>query len=351
MIAQSSEITGSASGASLQPVTPAARRPADVRPEPRVLKVEKLAIRRQGVRLVEDVSLSVAAGETLCLVGESGCGKSLTCMATLGLLSDPLVAEGSISLFGHPVIGSPESRLNRMRGRDVAMIFQNPMASLNPIQRVGEQIDEALALHTGMSTRQRQTEIVSLLDRVGISEPERHARCYPSQLSGGMCQRVMIAMAIACRPRLLIADEPTTALDVTIQAQILKLLKDLQAETGMAMVFVTHDLGVVAEVADRVAVMYAGRVVEEGPVDTLFETPQHPYTQALMNCRIDAGRQAGRTLATIPGTVPAPSVRPAGCSFSPRCSREGKICATRPVLTELAAAEHRVACHFPGAEP
>jgi peptide/nickel transport system ATP-binding protein len=161
----------------------------------------------------------------------------------------------------------------------------------------------------------------------------------------------MIAMAIACRPRLLIADEPTTALDVTIQAQILKLLKALQAETGMAMVLVTHDLGVVAEVADRVAVMYAGRVVEEGPVDALFETPQHPYTQALMDCRIDAERQAGRTLATIPGTVPAPSVRPAGCSFSPRCSREGKLCATRPVLNGLAAAEHRVACHIPGSRP
>ncbi|MGF9694048.1 ABC transporter ATP-binding protein [Rhizobium sp. 0TCS1.26] len=317
----------------------------------RVLEVSQLAIRRHGVRLVEEVSLSVAAGETLCLVGESGCGKSLTCMATLGLLSDSLVADGSIELFGHQVIGSPERPLNQMRGRDAAMIFQNPMVSLNPIRRIGEQIDETLALHTGMSARQRQTEIVSLLDRVGISEPERHARSYPSQLSGGMCQRVMIAMAIACRPRLLIADEPTTALDVTIQAQILKLLKELQAETGMAMVLVTHDLGVVAEVADRVAVMYAGRVVEEGPVDALFEAPQHPYTQALMNCRVDAERQAGRILATIPGTVPAPSARPAGCSFSPRCSREGKMCATQPVLNGLAAQEHRVACHFPGAQP
>ncbi len=349
MIGYADEIEGGAAGASLKPDPSAITSGDAARSAARVLEIDRLAIRRNGVRLVEDVSLSVAAGETLCLVGESGCGKSLTCMATLGLLSDTLVPEGRIALFGQEIIGRPERQLNQMRGRDAAMIFQNPMVSLNPIRRVGEQIDETLALHTTMSATERQAEIVSLLGRVGIPEPERHARSYPNQLSGGMCQRVMIAMAIACRPRLLIADEPTTALDVTIQAQILKLLKELQAETGMAIVFVTHDLGVVAEIADRVAVMYAGRVVEEGPVDAIFEVPQHPYTQALMDCRIDADRQAGRVLATIPGTVPAPNSRPAGCSFAPRCSREGQACATLPVLAGLSGEVHRVACHFPGA--
>lgn len=313
-----------------------------------VLHIDELAVGRQDVRLVETVSLSVSAGETLCLVGESGCGKSLTCMAALGLLSDPLIAEGSVRLFGEEVIGRPERQLNRLRGRDAAMIFQNPMVSLNPIQRVGEQIDEVLALHTSFSSSQRQSEIVALLDRVGIPDPQKHARSYPHQLSGGMCQRVMIAMSIACRPRLLIADEPTTALDVTIQAQILKLLKDLQAETGMAIVFVTHDLGVVAEIADRVAVMYSGRIVEEGTADSLFDAPQHPYTQALMNCRIDAAREPGRPLETITGTVPLPNARPSGCPYRPRCPRAADVCAIMPELKAHSPGANRAACHFAG---
>lgn len=348
MISAALQQMGGATGASHSLRSGPHHRANTQHPSGSVLRVDELAVRREDVRLVESVSLAVNAGETLCLVGESGCGKSLTCMAALGLLSDPLVVEGSVQLFGEEVIGQNEHQLNRLRGRDAAMIFQNPMVSLNPIQRVGEQIDEALALHTSLGASQRQSEIVALLDRVGIPDPGAHARSYPHQLSGGMCQRVMIAMAIACRPRLLVADEPTTALDVTIQAQILKLLSDLQAETGMAIVFVTHDLGVVAEIADRVAVMYSGRIVEEGTVDGLFDAPQHPYTQALMNCRIDAAREPGRPLATITGTVPLPNARPTGCPYRPRCPRAADVCLTMPELVAHSAGANRAACHFAG---
>lgn len=320
---------------------------ASTGPQSAAMEIRDLTIGTPNYDLVQSLSLSVAPGETLCLVGESGCGKSLTCMSALMLLTSPLsIRSGSIKLFGEELVGRPEAELKQMRGRDAAMIFQNPMASLNPVQRVGRQIAEAILIHTEKTASQAEAETLALLDHVGIPDPERNAQKYPHQLSGGMCQRVMIAMALACRPRLLIADEPTTALDVTIQAQILRLLKRLQAETGMALIFVTHDLGVVAEIADSVAVMYAGRVVEQGSADDIFERPAHPYTQALMQCRVQGGRPSSGRLATIEGVVPSPKARPPGCAFAPRCSREQNICATTPSLLPISGTRSVAACHF-----
>nr|WP_255720760.1 ABC transporter ATP-binding protein [Acuticoccus kalidii] len=313
-----------------------------------VLAVESLAVRRGGLRLVEEVSFSVRPGETLCLVGESGCGKSLTLMAMLGLLRAPLAAEGSVRLAGRQMIGTPDAALDEIRGRDAAMIFQNPMSALNPLRTVGRQIEEALRLHTDLGGRARRREVVALLDRVGIADPARRAHAYPNQLSGGMCQRVMIAMAIASRPKVLLADEPTTALDVTIQAQILDLLKALQVETGMALVFVTHDLGVVAEIADRVAVMYAGRIVETGPADALFGDPRHPYTRALVECQIGPATPRGAMLDTIEGSVPPPGARPGGCAFATRCSAAMGICTVAPPAVSVGP-DHVASCHFAGA--
>ncbi|MBU1335809.1 MAG: ABC transporter ATP-binding protein [Alphaproteobacteria bacterium] len=311
-----------------------------------ILEISRLSVHAGPNALVEDVSLSVRRGETLCLVGESGCGKSLTCMSMLGLLDDNLNMAGSIRLFGTETIGAPESVLNNLRGSDVAMIFQNPMVSLNPVQRVGAQIAEAIVEHTPLRGAAVDRRVVELLDQVGIPNVARNKNYYPHQLSGGMCQRVMIAMALACKPKLLIADEPTTALDVTIQAQILRLLRDLQVELGLGIVLVTHDLGVVAEIADQVAVMYAGRVVETAPVDELFEDPRHPYTRALMASRIGVGRQPGTPLDAIGGTVPAPSARPVGCNFAPRCAMAQEKCGEDPKL--LGSGQRAVACHSSG---
>jgi peptide/nickel transport system ATP-binding protein len=311
-----------------------------------VLQVTGLNVHAGSNALVEEVSLSVLAGETLCLVGESGCGKSLTCMSMLGLLDDNLAMRGSIKLFGTETVGAPESVLNDLRGRDVAMIFQNPMAALNPVKRVGAQIAEVITEHTPLRGAAVDRRVVELLEQVGIPHVARHKTYYPHQLSGGMCQRVMIAMALACKPRLLIADEPTTALDVTIQAQILRLLRDLQVELGLAIVLVTHDLGVVAEIADHVAVMYAGRVVEAAPVDDLFEDPRHPYTRALMASRIGFGREPGTPLDAVRGTVPAPSMRPVGCNFAPRCSLATEKCRQDPQLVHYG--RRAVACHMSG---
>jgi len=288
--------------------------------------------------------LSVAKGETLCLVGESGCGKSLTCTAIMGIIDAPLAADGSIQIMGREIAGLPERRLKGVRGRDVAIIFQDPMAALNPIQRVGAQVAEILSVHGTTSAAEQSREVLALFERVGLPDPARQARAYPHQLSGGMCQRVMIAMAIACRPKVLIADEPTTALDVTIQAQILRLLRELQDDTGMAIVFVTHDLGVVAEIADRVAVMYSGRIVEEADVDEIFDAPRHPYTRALMACRVGTG-EPGTALPAISGSVPAPSARPNGCAFAPRCDHAGPLCLVQPALTERGTSGVWVACH------
>lgn len=313
-----------------------------------ILEVSRLSVHAGPNALVEDVSLSLRPGETLCLVGESGCGKSLTCMSMLGLLEDNLSMAGSIRLFGTETIGAPERVLNALRGRDVAMIFQNPMVSLNPVQRVGAQIAEAIIEHTDLRGATVDRRVTELLEQVGIPNVARNKTYYPHQLSGGMCQRVMIAMALACKPKLLIADEPTTALDVTIQAQILRLLRDLQTELGLGIVLVTHDLGVVAEIADHVAVMYAGRVVEAAPVDDLFEDPRHPYTRALMASRIGFGRWPGTPLDAISGTVPSPSARPTGCNFAPRCAMATDACAIDPQLVRHG--RRAVACHYSGLE-
>ena len=275
-----------------------------------VLDIDALTVMAGDVALVQDVSFSVRGGETLCVVGESGCGKSLTCLAAMGLLEPPLAAMGSVRMFGQSVLGLDEAALNRIRGRDVAMIFQNSGASLNPVHRIRDQVAEALTIHQGQAAGAARRRAVELLAEVGIPDPARRARAYPHEISGGMGQRVMIAMAMACRPKLLFADEPTTALDVTIQAQILRLMRGLVQQSGMALVFVTHDLGVVAEIADQVAVMYAGRIVETAPVERLFRHPQHPYTRALMACRIGANRGAkpaagDRGQRAHAGTAPA----------------------------------------------
>ena len=311
-----------------------------------VLDVSSLTVRAGAVALVQDVSLTVRAGETLCLVGESGCGKSLTCLAAMGLLEPPLVATGAVRMFGQPLLSLGEAALGRIRGRDAAMIFQNPAASLNPVHRVGDQVAEALAVHGKIPAGTARRRAIEMLAEVGIPDPAGRARAYPHEISGGMAQRVMIAMAMACRPRLLFADEPTTALDVTVQAQILRLMRDLVRQSGTALVFVTHDLGVVAEIADHVAVMYAGRVVETAPVEMLFRRPQHPYTRALMACRVRTNR--GRSvLPAIEGTVPLPGLHPPGCAFSPRCSQAEPVCATLPPLRPTGPGA-AAACHFAG---
>ena len=274
------------------------------------------------VRAVDGVSFEVHGGETLGIVGESGCGKTVTSLSLLGLLPRPparIVDGSSIRLHGEELVGAAESRLRALRGNRVAMIFQEPMSSLNPVFPVGDQIGEPLRLHRGMGRTQARTEAVRLMREVGIPDPERRVDDYPHQLSGGMRQRVMIAMALSCEPSLLIADEPTTALDVTIQAQILELLADLRARHGMAVLLITHDLGVVAEVCDRVAVMYAGQLVETGTVEQIFTDAQHPYTKGLLGSLPSVGEPGGR-LAAIPGTVPSPLRWPAGCRFRERCA-------------------------------
>lgn len=318
--------------------------PATLRSEP-VLEVEELRTwfeTDEGVaRAVDGVSFSLREGETLGLVGESGSGKSVTALSILRLVAQPpgrILPGSSVRLRGEELLEASGSRMRRVRGGEIGMVFQEPSTSLNPVLRVGDQVAEALRRHRGMSGRALRDEVVRLLDRVGIPEPERRARGYPHQLSGGMRQRVVIAMAISCRPAVLIADEPTTALDVTIQAQILELLEDLQAEFGMALLLITHDLGVVAQVADRVAVMYAGQVVEEAPVDELFRRPRHPYTEGLLLAVPDPDAPRDR-LAVIPGTVPSPIRWPTGCRFHPRCPWGWDRCAGEhpPLLAEGSA--------------
>jgi peptide/nickel transport system ATP-binding protein len=306
------------------------------------------------VPAVDGISLSIERGTTLGLVGESGCGKSVTAMSVLGLVASPgRVEQGRILLEidGDPVnlVTLPESRLRRIRGGRVGMIFQEPMTSLNPVFTIGNQVAEAVRLHRRVSRQEARARALELLRLVRIADPERRLDEYPHQLSGGMRQRVMIAVALACEPELLIADEPTTALDVTIQAQILELLADLRRRLGMAILLITHDLGVVAETCDHVAVMYAGRIVERAPAAELFSNPLHPYTIGLMAARPE--ERAGNTgpLAAIPGMVPQPREFPAGCRFHPRCShtRQPWCVAEQPQLRELVAG-HFVACHFAG---
>ena len=299
------------------------------------------------LRAVDDVSLSVDEGEVLGIVGESGSGKSVTMLALMGLVGYPgRVKARRLSFDGRDLLTLSDRERRQMTGRDMAMIFQEPATSLNPCFSVGFQLTETLRQHTRLSQKAATERAVELLDQVGIPDPARRLQDYPHLLSGGMNQRVMIAMAIACNPRLLIADEPTTALDVTIQAQILDLLRQLQRERGMALVLITHNMGVVAEMAQRVAVMYAGQVVEDRPAQALFAAPEHPYTAALLAALPERHGDDGARLATIPGMVPGLYDRPRGCLYSPRCPDATLRChREQPAL--VAVDQGRARCHYP----
>jgi oligopeptide/dipeptide ABC transporter ATP-binding protein len=306
--------------------------PAESKP---LLEIDQLNIgfdtNRGQLRPVRDVSYSIFPGQTLAVVGESGCGKSVTALSILRLIPSPpgKVLGGEIRFEDRNLLTLPEKQMREVRGKDIAMIFQEPMTSLNPVYTIGDQIVEAITLHQGVSTREAYKIAEQSLADVGIADPGKRISAYPHQLSGGMRQRVMIAMALSCQPKLLIADEPTTALDVTIQAQILELLRKLQQETGMAMLMITHDLGVVAENADTVAVMYASRVVEFATVEELFDSPKHPYTEGLFRSVPKLGGESTR-LQTIPGNVPNPANFPTGCKFHTRCPKARELAATSP---------------------
>ena len=315
-----------------------------------LLEIENLSVefpsRSSVLHAVEGVSLSLDAGDVLGIVGESGSGKSVTMMALMGLVPYPgRVTASKMRFDGHDLLGLSTRERNRLTGKDVAMIFQEPTTSLNPCFSVGFQLAETLRVHLGMDSKAAKRRSIELLEQVGISDPETRLKAYPHQLSGGMNQRVMIAMAIACNPKLLIADEPTTALDVTIQAQILDLLRSLQRERGMALVLITHNMGVVSDMAQRVAVMYAGQIMEQQPAQALFQRPRHPYTEALMAALPERSDGSAR-LATIPGMVPGLYDRPAGCLFAPRCSYADDDCRNqRPGLVNGLQAVVR--CHHP----
>jgi len=297
---------------------------------------------------VDGVDLSVDAGETLCVVGESGCGKSVTAMSVMRLIAMPpgRFAGGKIVWKGRDLLTLPDEAMRQVRMKEIAIVFQEPMTSLNPVYTIGEQIGEALRLHEGLNRRDATERAVAMLRRVHIPTPERRVHDYPHQFSGGMRQRAMIAMALSCGPQLLIADEPTTALDVTIQAQILDLLGELKAEFGMAVMLITHAMGVVAEVAQRVAVMYAGKVVEEASVEELFAHPRHPYTQGLIRSipRIDRDATGKVRLETIAGTVPKLIAPGEGCRFAPRCKFAVAACTAATPPLRMVAPGHRVAC-------
>ena len=305
-------------------------------------------------RAVDGVSFSVEAGETLAIVGESGCGKSVTAMSILRLVPEPPGRiSGQIRLEGRNLLETSDREMRAIRGNDISMIFQEPMTSLNPVLTVGRQLTETLRLHDGLDGQAAITRATEMFQFVGIPEPRRRLDEYPHQLSGGMRQRVMIAMALACNPKLLIADEPTTALDVTIQAQILDLMRDLKTRVGAAIVLITHDLGVVAEVAERVMVMYAGRKVEEAPVRELFRNPRHPYTRGLLGAvpKLGSSLVGEETrLAEIPGQVPSLKSRISGCVFAGRCPRVTDVCRTIAPALEPKAARHLVACHHAARE-
>ena len=316
-----------------------------------VLRVESLTTEFSGeegtLRVVDDVSFDLEAGKTLGLVGESGCGKSVTALSIMGLLPKPAgrVAGGRILLDGEDLLSLPPDAMQRIRGRRIAMVFQEPMTALNPVQTVGRQLIEMLRQHGDVGARSAlRARAAELLHEVGIPAPERRLDDYPHQLSGGMRQRVLIAIALACRPDVLIADEPTTALDVTIQAQILELIERLQRQRGMSVVFITHDLGVIAEIADDVIVMYAGRVVERASVMALFGNPLHPYTRGLLASMPQLQQQPKSRLATIAGMVPSLASLPPGCRFSNRCVRASPACVAEPAL-QPADAGRLVACH------
>jgi oligopeptide/dipeptide ABC transporter ATP-binding protein len=329
---------------------PSIRNPQSAILNPPLLSVSDLRVHFRtedgDARAVDGVSFEIATGETLGLVGESGCGKSVTAYSILKLLPSPPAeyGGGEIIFRGENLIPLDEKAMRRVRGNLISMIFQEPMSSLNPIMSIGAQITESIREHQKSSRRQAREAAIDMLRRVGIPSPETRFHDYPHQLSGGMKQRAMIAMALVCRPLLLIADEPTTALDVTIQAQILELLAELQSELNMAVLLITHDLGVVAETCDRVAVMYAGKIVESAPVMSLFESPMHPYTHGLFRSLPTLGERK-KQLAVIPGAVPSPLDFPSGCRFRTRCSFVQEVCKTEPPLREIAP-NHFAACHF-----
>ena len=308
--------------------------------------------RRGLVRAVQDVSFSVDAGETLAIVGESGCGKTITALSLMRLIPQPPgeIVSGSVKLDGTDLLKLDEPAMRKMRGGKIAMIFQEPMTALNPLMTIGKQIAEMAMLHDGLPKAGAKTRAVEMLHHVRIPEPERRAREYPHQMSGGMRQRAMIAMALACKPKVLVADEPTTALDVTIQAQILDLIGDLQREFGTAVVLITHDLGVVAETAQRVVVMYAGRKVEEASVEDLFANPLHPYPRGLLGSipRVGSARgldvSPGERLREISGMVPALNDLPPGCAFAPRCTQADAKCHAEVPPFELKQPNHFAAC-------
>ncbi|HEY7325032.1 MAG TPA: ABC transporter ATP-binding protein [Streptosporangiaceae bacterium] len=324
---------------------------------PDVLEVENLQVRlfdRTGpVLAVRGVSLSVRQGEVVALVGESGCGKSVTALSVLRLLPRDAQVSGSIRVDGHDVLELSPAQLRTIRGGDVAMVFQEPMTSLNPAFSVGNQIAEVLRLHQGLQGAQANARALELMRLVGIGDAEKRLRAFPHELSGGMRQRVMIAMALAGEPKLLILDEPTTALDVTTQAQILEIVRELRSRTGMAILLITHDLGVVADLADRVVVMYAGAKVEEADVYDLFQAPRHPYAAGLLGALPGsalARRESGRLrLSEIPGMVPVLRAPLDSCAFAPRCRSATDQCRTQPPLLELCGpgADHAVACFHP----
>lgn len=313
-----------------------------------LLEVNKLKtefkVKRGIVNAVNEVSFAVDKGEILAIVGESGSGKSVTSLSVMGLIQKPgRVASGSIKFKGEELIGKTSKEMNKIRGDKISMIFQEPMTSLNPVYRVGDQITESILTHTKMTKKEAKEHAIEMLRLVGIPAPESRVNDYPHQMSGGMRQRVMIAMALACDPELLIADEPTTALDVTIQAQILDLIKKLRDEIGMAVMLITHDLGVVAETADKVVVMYCGRVVEQADVRTLFTSPSHPYTEGLLNSIPRMDQDLDR-LYMIKGMVPDPTQLPKGCSFADRCEKcTAKCLEAMPALTEMEDG-HKVRC-------
>ncbi|HXT78675.1 MAG TPA: ABC transporter ATP-binding protein [Acetobacteraceae bacterium] len=303
------------------------------------------------VRAVEGLSFHIDAGETVAIVGESGCGKSVTSMSILRLIAEPPgKIAGRIRFMGRNLLDLTEAEMRTIRGNSISMIFQEPMTSLNPVLTVGRQIGETLQLHQGLGPREAEKKAIDMLTLVGIPAPVRRVREYPHQLSGGMRQRVMIAMALACNPKLLIADEPTTALDVTIQAQILDLMRDLKTRMGSAIMLITHDLGVVAEMAERVVVMYAGRKVEEASVADIFAHPLHPYTQGLLGAVPKLGSslvEGGRgKLAEIPGVVPSLRRRIEGCAFAGRCPMATDLCRQVTPAIEIKAPAHTAACHF-----
>lgn len=305
------------------------------------------------LKAVDGVSLTMREGETLAIVGESGSGKSVTGLTVMRLLGRTAArVEGGSIIFRdkdggtRDLLGLSETAMRKVRGPQISMIFQDPMSSLNPVFTIGEQIAEPIRVHLGKDRAAARRGAVELLEQVGISDPKQRVNAYPHELSGGMRQRAMIALALACDPRLLIADEPTTALDVTIQAQIIDLLKRLQKERRMSMIFVTHDLKLVGEVADRVAVMYASQVVEEGSVEDVLARPRHPYTSALISCipRRDYASAQGQSLHPIPGTLPDPIARPAGCRFHPRCTHARDICRDTLPALEPVTPDHATAC-------